>query len=103
MKKILSVLIMSLMVFSAAPIFPVYAEDVVYQENAIDKISDWAQTVGKDKEQRDQILAKNKAERQKKHMEKKAEQMKKKAEKEAKQAAKKAEKAQKDMKKKMGF
>ena len=103
MKKVLSVLLMCFMVFSAMPIFTAYAEDVVYQENVIDKISDWAQTVGKDKEQRDQILAKNKAERQKKHMQKKAEQMEKKAQNEAKQAGKKAEKAKKDMKNKMGL
>ena len=103
MKKLFSILLVSFMVFSVALAVPAYAEDVVYQENAIDKISDWAQTVGKDKDQRDQILAKNKAERQKKHLEKMAERMKKNAEKEAKEAGKNAEKAGKDMKKKLGF
>ena len=103
MKKGLSVLLMSFMVFSATPIFPAYAEDRVYQENVVDKISDWAQTIGKDKAERDMILSQRKADRQKKHVEKKAEQMKKKAENEARHTGKEAEKAQKDLKNKMGL
>lgn len=103
MKKILSVMMISIFVFAAAPTVSVYAEDLVYQENVIDKISDWAKTVGKDKTERDRILAERKATRQAKHAEKKAEKMKKNAEKKAKEMKEDAGKAGKDMKKKMGL
>lgn len=103
MKKVLSVMMIGIFVFAAAPTMSVYAEDLVYQENALDKISDWAKTVGKDKTERDRILAERKAARQAKHAEKKAAQMKKKAEKKAQEMKKDTGKAGKDMKKKMGL
>ena len=102
MKKILSILIIGFMVVTAVPVLA-YAEDVVYQENVIDKISDWAQTVGKTKEERDRILAQNKAERQKKHMQKMAEKKKKQAAKKKEEIKKKAAASKKDAKKKFGL
>lgn len=96
MRKIIFAVLIGVFIFSAAPMVPAYAEDIVYQENVIDKISDWAATAGKDKAERDQILAQRKTERQLKHSQKMAEKM-------AKQAEKKANAAQKDMKKKLGF
>src|SRR6185503_3252849 len=103
MKKFIFGLLMAAVIFTAMPAISAFADDVVYQENPIDKISDWAQTVGKTPEQRDQILAQNKAKRQAKHLEKKAAQMQKKAEKQANEMGKDAEHAGKDMKKKLGL
>jgi len=103
MKKIFPIMLIAMMAFSALPVTSAFAGDVAYQENVIDKMSDWAATAGKDKTERDMILAKRKAERQKKHAAKKAVQMKKKAEKKAKEMGKDAKSAKKDMKKKMGL
>ena len=96
MKKFFSILMIGFIIFTVMPATYSYADDVVYQENVIDKMSDWAQTVGKEPADRDRILAANKLERQQKHTAKKAAQMKKKTGKDAK-------KASKDMKKKMGL
>jgi hypothetical protein len=103
MKKFFSILMIGFMVFAVMPATYSYADDVVYKENVIDKISDWAQTAGKEPAERDRILAANKVERQRKHTEKKAAQMKKKTEKKGKKAGKDTKKASKDMKKKMGL
>ncbi len=103
MKKGISVLILALFVFSMTT-NSLHAEDTLVQkDNAVNKISDWAHTIGKDKTKRDQILAERKAERQKKHLAKKAEQMKKDGEKKAKEMGKDAEQNKDEMKKKMGL
>lgn len=83
MKKLFATLLMTTMIFAITPAISVFAQDEVYQENVIDKISDWAQTIGKDPAERDRILAQRKTERQRKHMEKRAEQMKRRAGKKA--------------------
>ena len=102
MKKGLSVLMLALFIFAMTPV--VHAEETLVQEdNVVNKISDWARTIGKDKGERDQILAERKAERQKKHLAKKAEKMKKDGEKKAKEMGKEAEHHKDEMKKKMGL
>jgi hypothetical protein len=115
MKKLLSIFCAALMLSIALPSVPTFAADeVVYQENAIDKMSDWAATVGKDKDERDRILLERKAERQRKHLEKKAASMQKRTEKKAANLQKQTEKkagafkrdanaAGKDAKKKLGL
>jgi len=91
MKRMWMFLIVFSLLFSSVPYQTAYAGEE-YQENVIDKISDWAATVGKDKNERDRILAQRKAERMKVHAQKKAEKAK-------NEAKKKGE----EMKKKMGM
>ncbi|MFZ5801529.1 MAG: hypothetical protein ACOY3K_00240 [Candidatus Omnitrophota bacterium] len=103
MRKILFALLIGLFLIPVLPAPVSYAEDVVYQDNVGDKMSDWAATLGKDKTERDKIVAERKAERQKRHLEKKAKQAQKKAEKEAQKAGKEAKAAGKGMQKKLGL
>lgn len=103
MKKILSVLVLGVFVLVAAPSAVVFADDHEYSENVLDKMSDWAKTVGKDENEKQRILTERKAARKKKHMEKKAEKMKKEAGKKAEKMKKDADGKAKDMKKKMGM
>jgi len=92
MKKILSVLLISFMVFAVMPTTYSYAGGMAYQENVLDKMYDWATTLGKDEAEKDRILAANMAERHRKHSAKLA-----------KKAAEKAESDANAMKKKMGL
>jgi len=103
MKKVLTVFVISLFVVAAAPSAVVFADEQEVSENVLDKMSDWASTVGKDETQKTRILAERKAARRKKHMEKKAAQMKKKADKKASRMKKDADKGAKDMKKKLAM
>lgn len=84
--------------YAAAP--AVYAADTA-EANPVEKVSDWAATLGKDGAERDRILAQRKAERKAKKAEKEMRKNAKKAEKDARKAAKQMEKGGKDMKKKM--
>jgi len=101
MKKIFSAIMIAFMMFSVLPVTTAYAEET-YQENALDKMSDWAATIGKDGVEKDKVLAERKMERQRKHAEKKAAQLKKQAEKKTAKAKQDAKAAKKDMKKKFG-
>jgi len=94
MKKFISVLMAAFFIFSATPMMKAcYAgSEVVYQDNAFDNLGDWMATMGKDKEEKDMVIAQRKADRQAKHAAKMAEKMK-----------KEAEQNGKDMKKSLGF
>lgn len=74
MKKISSVLLISLMLFS-------FSGCNACEENVLDKVGDWAATIGKDGLAKDKVLVERKANR----------------------AAKCTEQSAGDMKKKMGF
>ncbi len=102
MKRIFSAILVGFMLFSVVPMTVAYASEAAYQENVMDKMSDWAATIGKDKVERDKILTTRKAERQRKHIEKKAAQMKKKADKKAQEMKRKAKEKKKKMGKKLG-
>lgn len=80
MKKIAGLLLALTLCLSTAN---VYAGDVT-QDNALDKMSDWAQTVGKSGVEKETILAKRRADRVAMRMEKEAKKAAAKAEKDAK-------------------
>ncbi len=105
MKKVFSMLVIALLSVSVLAPGAVYAEKP-QEDNVGDRISDWAATVGKSKEERDRILMERKAERQRERMQRKAERMAKKAEAKGKEAGKAVGKemreAKKEMKKQMG-
>ncbi len=70
MKKSLIFLLVLVFALSSASFNIAYAAQ--YQENALDKAYDWATTLGKSENEKNQIIAEHQAERLKKYAEKEA-------------------------------
>jgi len=83
---------------------PVYAlpdaASSIAQDNVVDKVGDWAATIGKSGIEKDKILAERKATRVAKKAERKAKKAAREAEKEARKAAKMKDKKMKEAKNK---
>ncbi len=79
MKKYIAIVVLSIFVIGSLFAMPVYAQD-----NVIDKIGDWAATVGKDEPQKSMILSQRRADRAAKRAQKELEKTSKQAAKSAK-------------------